>query len=92
MFRVIINVEHLGAAYEANPIPFVQERFPDGHSPKHSFKSSDTLDILKSSDTLDILMSSDTLDILKSSDTLDTLKSSDTLDILKSSKMRVHLG
>ena len=29
MFRGIINVEHLGAVYEANPIPFVRERFPD---------------------------------------------------------------
>ena len=31
MFTKIMNVEHLGAVYEAGLLPFIQERFPDEH-------------------------------------------------------------
>ena len=44
MFTGIMNVECLGAVYEAGLVPFIQERFPDGHrlyqdnDPKYSSK------------------------------------------------------
>ena len=44
MFTGIMNAECLGAVYEAGLVPFIQERFPDGHrlyqdnNPKHSSK------------------------------------------------------
>ena len=44
MFIGIMNAEHFGAVYEAGLVPFIQERFPDGHrlyqdnDPKHSSK------------------------------------------------------
>ena len=44
MFTGIMNAVHLGAVYEAGVLPFIQERFPDGHSlyqdndPKYSSK------------------------------------------------------
>ena len=44
MFTGIMNAERLGAVYEAGLLPFIQERFPDGHrlyqdnDPKHSSK------------------------------------------------------
>ena len=44
MFTGIMNAERLGAVYEAGLVPFIQERFPDGHrlyqdnDPKHSSK------------------------------------------------------
>ena len=44
MFSGIMNATRLGTVYEAGLLPFVQERFPDGHrlyqdnDPKHSSK------------------------------------------------------
>ena len=44
MFTGIMNAERLGAVYKAGLVPFIQERFPDGHrlyqdnNPKHSSK------------------------------------------------------
>ena len=44
MFTGIMNAERLGAVYDAGLVPFIQERFPDGHrlhqdnDPKHSSK------------------------------------------------------
>jgi len=44
MFTGIMNANRLGAIYEADLLPFIQERFPDGHrlyqdnNPKHSSK------------------------------------------------------
>ena len=44
MFLGIMNATRLGTVYEAGLLPFIQERFPDGHrlyqdnDPKHSSK------------------------------------------------------
>ena len=44
MFTGIMNAERLVAVYIAGLLPFIQERFPDGHKlyqdndPKHSSK------------------------------------------------------
>ena len=44
MFTGIMNARRLGAVYEAGLLPFIQERFPEGHGlyqdndPKHSSK------------------------------------------------------
>ena len=48
MFTGIMNAERLGAIYEAGLLPFIQERFPDGHrlyqdnDPKYSSKYIET--------------------------------------------------
>jgi len=44
MFTGIMDADRLGAIYEAGLLPFIEERFPDGHrlyqdnDPKHSSK------------------------------------------------------
>ena len=48
LFTGIMNADCLGAVYKAGLIPFIQERFPDGHrlyqdnDPKHSSKYIET--------------------------------------------------